>query len=77
MNNTSSSCDCQHSWIAETLLEGVLMPIVGFLGLLGNIMVLYVYRYLSNITSLLLIMTTYAAGNAILRRQHFSSFFVF
>ena len=54
MNNTSSPCDCQHSWIAETLLEGVLMPIVGFLGLLGNIMVLYVYRY-RNITLLLII----------------------
>ena len=44
-SSNSSLCDCVDSWLSETLLEGILMPIIGFAGLIGNILVLYVYRW--------------------------------
>ena len=44
-SSNSSLCDCVDSWLSETLLEGILMPLIGFAGFIGNILVLYVYRY--------------------------------
>ena len=41
----NASCDCVDSWVVETVLEGVLLPGIGTLGILGNILVLIVFRH--------------------------------
>ena len=56
-NKNTSSCDCVDSWMVETVLEGVLLPGIGTLGILGNILVLVVFRqsYIKTSTFFLLL----------------------
>ena len=56
-NTNASSCDCVDSWVVETVLEGILLPGIGTLGILGNILVLVVFRksYIKTSTFFLLL----------------------
>ena len=56
-SKNASSCDCVDSWVVETVLEGVLLPGIGTLGILGNILVLIVFRqsYIKTSTFFLLL----------------------
>ena len=45
-NSTTTEPPCADTWLEETLIEGVLVPIIGLLGILGNILVLICYRYI-------------------------------
>ena len=57
VNKNNSSCDCVDSWVLETVLDGVLLPGIGTLGILGNVLVLVVFRrsYIKTSTFFLLL----------------------
>ena len=53
----STACNCVDSWLVETIVEGLLVPGIGTLGILGNILVLFVFRqsYIKSSTFFLLL----------------------